>query len=462
MLGELLIAAALAGPPSGWRHDGTGVFPAGASPSAWSEAGPYAWKATLPVWGNASPVVLDGRVCVTQEPTTLTCLSSRDGAVLWSHAHPVAAALQGADAERLRASLGTLARDQERQVALQQQASQLSRAARRGDEAAEAQLVAVSAELMALRKSLEAYADYLTPPDREQVGYASSTPATDGRALFALFGNGVLAAREPDGSLRWQRWLGALKKPVRGYGVGHGASPLLVDGVLIVPWEQLRGVDPATGAERWTGPVYADYGTPAVVRVDGVAYLVTPAGEVVRARDGQVVARHELPLYWASPTAVPGTSSVVFVGGAGKAHSGEVNNLAWRLDLTSSGGAVQIREAWRAPIATGERFYASAVVHGGRVYAIDDTGALWWFELATGRAGAPLRVAESHGFLPSLVVAGDLLFASSESGAVTVVRLGASPAVVGTSSAGPLRSTPAPVGGRVYLRTLAGVVAVGS
>ncbi len=455
MLGSLLLSVALAG--SSWRHDGTGIFPASELPTSWSETESVVWQTPLSSWGNASPVVTGELVCVTVEPTTLTCMSRADGVVRWSQAHPVIEALPPEQAAPLRGVLEQLDRDLSRQTELQQRASKLSRAARRGDETAEAELVVVSAELMGLKTAVHRYADYLTPPEREQIGYATSTPATDGKVLYALFGNGVLAAHNLKGEPLWQRWLGPLQEQMRGYGVGHGASPLWVDGVLVVPWGHLRGVDPTTGNELWQGPTYTDYGTPAVVRSGGNTYVVTPAGEVVSPASGEVTARHHQPLYWASPTAVG--SSVLFVGGAGKAHSGEVSNRAWRLQIDTQGG---LSELWNVPIATGERIYSSPVVHNGSIYAVDDTGKLHILDLQTGAPRGTLHVHSATGHLPSLVASGDLLLVGNETGSIGVVKLGASPELLRTNVTGSFRSTPAPIDGRIYLRTLSGVVAIGS
>ena len=84
--------------------------------------------------------------------------------------------------------------------------------------------------------------------------YASSTPATDGRAVYTSFyanGRAHLAALGFDGKKLWEA------APVR-YRAEHGYhhNPLLLDGLLVLSFDQLDeaaivGVDAATGKTRW-------------------------------------------------------------------------------------------------------------------------------------------------------------------------------------------------------------------
>jgi hypothetical protein len=444
-----LLIAALAADPSGWRHDGSGRFPAGA-PVVWEEA---AWEAPLPTWGNASPVVVGAQVCVTVEPVQLSCLSTADGAVQWTRAFPVVDTL-GPDEATLAATLKGLGEASERVVALQQRASALARQARRGDVAAEAELSTVSDELAGLRATLSRHAAYLTPADREQIGYATSTPATDGRSLYPLFGNGVVAGVGLDGTMRWRRWLGALDEATLGYGVGHGASPLLVDGTLVVPWQRLRGLDPATGATRWEGPPFLRYGTPAVVSVDGVPHVVTPDGLVVRVRDGEVATRVDVEVNWSSPTAVPG--GVLFVGGVGNPH-GQVVSRATRVAL--SGSPPKARTTWQVEMPSGARVYASPVVVSDRIVTVTDDGELVVLSLTDGSVVHSEDLSCGSGYLPSIAASGSHAFVSCDLGKTFVVEVGDTVSVVQTNRTRAFRSTLSLQPGRVYVRTLDGVVA---
>src|SRR5205807_10311104 len=85
---------------------------------------------------------------------------------------------------------------------------------------------------------------------------ASATPAVDAQRVYLAWGTPkevVLLALTHDGKEAWRRDLGP-------YRAGHGfaSSPIVHDGLVILPCEQdgkdsLAAVDAATGQERWRG-----------------------------------------------------------------------------------------------------------------------------------------------------------------------------------------------------------------
>jgi outer membrane protein assembly factor BamB len=86
-------------------------------------------------------------------------------------------------------------------------------------------------------------------------GMAVPTPATDGKALYALFGTGDLVCVDFAGKPLWIRSLAEEYGPFRNRW-GMGSSPVLLGDLLIVQvdhWSQsyLLGVDAGTGANRW-------------------------------------------------------------------------------------------------------------------------------------------------------------------------------------------------------------------
>lgn len=111
-------------------------------------------------------------------------------------------------------------------------------------------------------------------------GPASPTPATDGSNVYAFFGDFGILSYGPDGNERWRLPLGPFNNPN-----GHGSSPILADGKLILICDQdtdsfLLAVDPASGRVLWkiARPEYTrGYATPAVYRPkSGPAELIVP------------------------------------------------------------------------------------------------------------------------------------------------------------------------------------------
>ena len=84
--------------------------------------------------------------------------------------------------------------------------------------------------------------------------YASSTPVTDGRLVYAYFEAAGIYAYDFDGALVWSSSLGKIAKG----GMGPGTSPILFEDLVIVQADQEMGagsaivaLDKRTGKEVW-------------------------------------------------------------------------------------------------------------------------------------------------------------------------------------------------------------------
>lgn len=103
-------------------------------------------------------------------------------------------------------------------------------------------------------------------------GPASPSPVTDGTNVYAFFQDFGLIAYSLDGIERWRLPLGPF-----GQFYGFGASPILVDGLLVLPVDQdsgsyLLAVDARTGKTRWKVDrpgVISGYSTPTVYEPPG-------------------------------------------------------------------------------------------------------------------------------------------------------------------------------------------------
>jgi outer membrane protein assembly factor BamB len=123
------------------------------------------------------------------------------------------------------------------------------------------------------------------PRDREESfqetnGPASPSPVTDGANVYVFFGDFGLLSYGPDGKERWRLPLGPFNNPN-----GHGSSPILADGKLVLICDQdtgsfLLAVNPVTGVVLWKTmrpECTRGYATPAVYRPKtGPAELIVP------------------------------------------------------------------------------------------------------------------------------------------------------------------------------------------
>jgi outer membrane protein assembly factor BamB len=111
-------------------------------------------------------------------------------------------------------------------------------------------------------------------------GPASPSPVTDGSGVYVLLQDFGLMAFDADGGERWRLPLG----PFNMF-YGFGASPILVDGALILAVDQdlhsyLMAVDTRSGKIRWTvdrPSVISGYSTPTVYRpANGPTQVIIP------------------------------------------------------------------------------------------------------------------------------------------------------------------------------------------
>jgi outer membrane protein assembly factor BamB len=113
---------------------------------------------------------------------------------------------------------------------------------------------------------------------------ASPSPVTDGSNVYVFFGDFGLLSYGPDGNERWRLPLGPFNN-----ANGHGSSPILADGKLVLICDQdtdsfLLAVDPSNGRVLWKTmrPEYTrGYATPAVYRPKPVQGKPAPAELIV-------------------------------------------------------------------------------------------------------------------------------------------------------------------------------------
>ncbi len=213
--------------PFGFRGDGSGQFPDATPPTKWSLTENVRWSKPVGL-SYSSPILTDKFVFVTSEPNLLICIDRADGNILWK-------------AETKPADLT--------------------------DEKA--------------RKIAE---DYEAPKGGS--GMMAATPITDGTSVYVVLASGIVRALDMTGKQVWINYISAEQST----GYGRSASPLLVDGKLIVHMTNLYAFDAATGKELWMNKdAESTYGSPATMKLGGVSVIVTPAGDVMRADTGKTV-----------------------------------------------------------------------------------------------------------------------------------------------------------------------------
>jgi outer membrane protein assembly factor BamB len=436
----LSAASAPADEVVGWRTDGTGRYPDASPPVTWSDSDNVVWSCPLPSRGNATPVFVGGRLFVTAEPFKLICVNASDGKIAWQADNGLLDTVQGDEGDRLRAKLAD-ADDRFRELRdLQNRRNRLERSLRRNPDNAETKQQAddLQTQIDAIETELAPIRDYRPPVTHDTNGYASPTPTSDGKRVFAHFGNGVAAAYDFDGTRLWIRMV---QQPEHQWG--HSSSPVLAGNTLVVLVRDLFGLDPDTGEVKWRTRSRHRWGSPIATQIGDTHVIITPNGEVVRADDGHTLATGLGQLEYAAPVVHDGV--VYFI---------ENNSRAVRLPQTAA-EPFEVERLWSARVE-GDRHYASPVIHDGLIYTISRGENLTVLDAATGDKlyERPMRLGGSmpNSAYPSITLAGNLLYVSSESGATAVMRPGREYDEVARNKTTGFRGSPVFVGDRLYLR----------
>jgi len=453
---------------AGFRGDGSGVFDAAGAPDEWGPSKHVVFRVALPSWSNASPVVVGDRVCVVSEPTTVSCHRTSDGKPLWSRAVTRLDALAGPERKVMEARLAAVP---ERRKALERGRSELvaaRRAVRRGKKGV-ADPEKLQADVNVLTAELDALFPFEMPPQPDIIGWGASTPASDGRALYVAFRNGVAAKLLLDGSLAWATYVGEPIANMGGAVHGHASSPRLAGDVVVVGLGVLAGLDAGSGAVRWRGARWSVVGTPTIIEADGRALVLSPDGSVVDARDGKVWAQD--PTYDLAYTGPLVSGGVWFVIGSGPDPKlqRDGHGSAFALDVRTDSRGISLVPRWSSKGLEGlpdGRYYASPVHDGTSIHAVTERGVLSTLSAKTGERTSRLDVggfgrapAEAPGEglgcpYPSLAVADGKLHVFGEGGAAYVFTAAPVPVFLRKNRLpDEMRASPVFVGRRLYLRT---------
>lgn len=434
-------------PAVGWRGDGSGVFPLSDPPIDFSPTENVVWKVALPSTSNATPVVVGDRVFVTAEPTTLMALRTEDGAVLWQRDVNAFEFLSPATQAKVAPYLSEAPTLAARERAARNTMEAL-RAVEPGgaiDPAAVEKLHEAEQEVARLWALRQALAPLLPRVD-ESVGASASTPVSDGRRVYVLFANDVVASFDVGGERRWTRHL------PRGTDQSYpqGASMRLVGSRLIVPLGHLQALDTETGATVWSDDApYLAWGTPLVVDIAGEPAVVTGGGRALAIGDGRTLARNLPMLDCVGP--ITDGRALVFVGGGGPDSALAVADA---FDLTApSDAAGELTRLWHLDLGPDKEVIASPLIVNGKIYAGHRGAAATVIDLASGTVERDIAAPELGTSLSwaSPIAANGRLYASPGDGKLLVFDT-ATWEVIASNQVEPFSASPVAVGDRLYVR----------
>jgi hypothetical protein len=299
------------------------------------------------------------------------------------------------------------------------------------------------------------------PAVHEKHNLATPTPVTDGQRVYAWFGNGQIVALDMDGRLAWTRHLGTEFGPFRTLW-GHGSSPVLFDGLLILQCDHLSdayllAVDARTGRDRWKvdrGDGRTSHSTPLVIRVPNGAELLVNSSERIDVYDPST---GELLWFTGAPRQTP-IPSAVFDDGRIYLSRGYRNSDYMAIRPGGRGDVTASHVEWKA--SSGASYVPSILHYDGLLYMTNEVGVVTCADARTGETVWRHRLG---GVFFASPVAGDgKVYMVSETGETFVLRAGRKPEVLARNEVGErLIASPAISQGRLFLRSDRTLFAVG-
>ncbi len=303
--------------------------------------------------------------------------------------------------------------------------------------------------------------------------HASSTLATDGTHLIAMFGSEGLHAFDLDGKELWSKDFGVLDSswsmdPKAQWD--FGSSPIIHDGVVIVQADVqknsfLAAFDVDSGKELWrtARQDVPTWSTPAIHVVNGRTEVIVNGYKQTGAYDFKTGAAiwtmsggGDIPV----PTPIMG-NGLVFITNAHGLLSPiyAIKDTAAGDITTKSADAPNPSLAWSVP--KDGSYMASPILYRDVLYVCKWNGVLGAYNPTTGERVFQGRLgAGTSAFTASAIAADGKIYFTSEEGDVYVLKAGTNETIATNSMGGVVMATPAVSEGVLYFRTANALVAI--
>ena len=285
--------------------------------------------------------------------------------------------------------------------------------------------------------------------------FASNSPATDGKYVYASFGSRGVYCYDLNGKLIWEKDLGVQMKMRNSFG--EGSAPLIHGNGLFLVFDQEAGsfivaLDKRNGKELWRASREepSSWSTPLAIDHNGRTEIVVSATNKVRSYDpatGKIL--------WESAglgsNAIPvpvSQNGMVYVMSGHRDPKLMAIKLGKQGDLTGSDAIV-----WSH--TRGVPYTASPVLFDNKLYVVTDNGMVSAFNAATGEPYyAQTRLPKAANLKASMIGANGKLYLATEDGDVVVLKMGEKFEVLATNHLTDqvFISTPVIADGELFLR----------
>jgi len=305
--------------------------------------------------------------------------------------------------------------------------------------------------------------------------YASSSPATNGRVVIALFGSQGLYAYDFSGKLLWKKDLGRIDAGAYNapdYEWGTASSPIIHENSVIVQCDQqknsfLLAADVDTGETLWKveRDELPSWASPNVFTGLKRHELVTNAPNLIRGYDpktGKELWRLGGSSKITAPTPIF-TRELIYVA-SGRRPEAPIFAIrpGANGDITLGQGQSESKAvAWHKQQRGS--YMPTPLIYDGLLYVSGNSGIFDCYDAASGEEIYRERIPhKGAGFSASPIAADGKIYLPSEDGDIFVVRAGRRFQLLGSNPMGEaLMATPALGDGMMYVRGEKHLFAVG-
>ena len=405
----------------GWRGDGRGISTEKNLPLKWSEDEGVKWKTPIPGAGHSSPIVWENRIFVTTAVAEDPNVESFRGGVYMG---------------------GNRKKPDESEYAYC--------------------VICLDAGQGNILWSKEVARQSPKTRRHTKNTYASETPVTDGKYVFASFGSAGLYCVDFEGNVVWQRDLGLMRRQ-RGWGTG--SSPILFQNTVIVNCDSddesyIAAFDKTIGNPVWRTERNegASWGTPFLFETDDLTIIVTNASQRMRGYDA-VMGKLLWECAGGSMITVPSPVAARGLVFLSSGHSLLPNRPIVAIRPEASGDITPPRgQSQSDGVAwwhrSGGAYVTSPLAIGEYLYVPLDKGILTCYEAQTGKTMYENQKLGTRNTITASPVAGDgKIYVQTEDGECYVIKPGTEFEILAVNKFEEIFcASPAVSAGKIFLR----------
>lgn len=286
--------------------------------------------------------------------------------------------------------------------------------------------------------------------------FASNSPITDGKHVYAFFGSRGIYCYDMNGKLIWEKDLGVQMRMRLQFG--EGVAPAIDGERIFLTFDQesdsfIVALDKRTGKELWRAArdERSSWSTPLIIEHAGRRQVVVSATSKVRSYDAQTGK-----VIWEcaglGSNVIPAPvyhNGVVYVMSGHRDPRLMAIRLGKEGDLTGTDAVL-----WTH--TRGISYTLSPVLYEDKLYVVTDSGQVSCFKIATGEPYYhQVRLPRPYNFKASPVGANGKLYLATEEGDVIVAKMGEKLEVISTNTLEDqvFLASPVIVEGELFLRS---------